>query len=186
MRGKSAGQSANESQPLNELLSIHNVCTHRSHSVDCGPNKYVCSLSINLSSPLSESFFTCAWIKTKHNFSLIHVIAAPLPFAHYLDHMGTISTVYLSHDSITLLCVQQSSHCPCWEQETMAGSLSLHTHRIRKSIRTSGRKTTQISPRTQRQPQLKCLEETQRMWQESTNKQLEAWDTNRKVENEWK
>lgn len=136
-RGESAGQSANESRPLNELLSIHNVCTHKSHSVDCGSNKYVCSLSINLSSPLSESFLTWAWIKPKHNFSLTHVIAVLLPFAHYLDHMGTISSIYLYHDSVTLLCVQQSSHCPCWEQETMSGSLSLHTQdrKIHQDIR---------------------------------------------------
>lgn len=62
----------------------------------------------------------------KLNFSLMQFIH--FPSAHDWDHISTTSCVYLHRDSLTLLCAQQSSHCAGQEQETVAGSLSLHTH----------------------------------------------------------
>lgn len=116
-RGKSAGQSANESWPLNELLSAHNVSIHKHNSLVCGLLKHVCSSpALTNNQPVTQGV-------TKLHPSLSRF--KHFPSAHDRDHISKPAVSICVYS--LAYCVQQSTHCPDRPQETGAGSLSLPT-----------------------------------------------------------
>lgn len=111
--------------------------------------------------------FTLVWL----NLSTLH-----LQCCTWLGTYQQTVCVYLCRDSLTLLCAQQSSHCPDREQETVAGSQSLPTRSENPSAHLRGKQQKRLQA-DQSVHGWNVLAETGRMWQGSTNKQLEGSDS---------
>lgn len=140
-RSKSAGQSANEFWPLNELFSTHNVSIHKHHSAVCGfrstfvPHQSSLTTSQSLGETRNLTLVLCN-LSTFH-LHMIGIISA--------QRAVSISTMIHWH-----YCERNSPATVLAKSRKPLQEVCHYPHTVGKSISTSERKTTQTS-------RLKCF-----------------------------